>query len=119
MQPTIKAYDSSTWVLDNLVGIANNFNYDAYGYGVYYDTVHGDISASNPLLVNNLLERNTRVAGHRWHHHRGRADQLVEQQLVHRCRDPGGQVSGGQEEPGQQVRPLHYLAAPAAGRKAA
>lgn len=61
MQPTIKAYDSSTWVLDNLVGIANNFNYDAYGYGVYYDTVHGDISASNPLLVNNLLKRNTRV----------------------------------------------------------
>ncbi len=29
--------------------------------GVYYDTVHGDISASNPLLVNNLLKRNTRV----------------------------------------------------------
>lgn len=24
-------------------------------------TVHGDISASNPLLVNNLLKRNTRV----------------------------------------------------------
>ena len=61
MQPTIKAYDNSTWVLDNLVGIANNFNYDSYGYGVYYDTVHGDISASNPLLVNNLLKRNTRV----------------------------------------------------------
>lgn len=61
MQPTIKAYDSSTWVLDNLVGIANNFNYDAYGYGVYNDQIHGDISASNPLLVNNLLERNTRV----------------------------------------------------------
>ena len=54
MQPTIKAYDNSTWVLDNLVGIANNFNYDSYGYGVYYDTVHGDISASNPLLVNIL-----------------------------------------------------------------
>lgn len=48
-------------MLDNLVGIANNFNYDAYGYGVYYDTIHGDISASNPLLVNNLLQRNTRV----------------------------------------------------------
>ena len=61
MQPTIKAYDSSTWVLDNLVGIANNYHYDAYGYGVYYDTVHGDISASNPLLVNNLMKRNTRV----------------------------------------------------------
>ena len=61
MQPTIKAYDPSTWVLDGQVGIANGFNYDAYGYGVYYDTIHGDISASNPLLVNNLLQRNTRV----------------------------------------------------------
>lgn len=61
MQPTIKAYDPNTWVLDGQVGIANGFNYDAYGYGVYYDTVHGDISASNPLLVNNLLQRNTRV----------------------------------------------------------
>lgn len=61
MPPTIKAYDSSTWVLDGTVGIADGFNYDAYGYGVYYDTVHGDISASNPLLINNLLERNTLV----------------------------------------------------------
>ncbi len=61
MQPTIKAYDSNTWVLDDKVGAANGFNYDAYGYGVYYDNVHGDISASNPLLVNNLLKRNTLV----------------------------------------------------------
>lgn len=61
MQPTIKAYDESTWVLDDQVGAASSYSYDAYGYGVYYDTVHGDISASNPLLVNNLLERNTRV----------------------------------------------------------
>ena len=61
MQPTIKAYDPSTWVLDDKVGAASNYNYDAYGYGVYYDTVHGDISASNPLLVNNLLTRNTLV----------------------------------------------------------
>src|SRR5574344_989577 len=61
MQPTIKAYDSSTWVLDDKVGSASNYNYDAYGYGVYYDNVHGDISASNPLLVNNLLQRNTLV----------------------------------------------------------
>ena len=58
MQPTIKAYDESTWVLDDKVGNASSFNYDAYGYGVYYDTVHGDISASNPLLVNNMLTRN-------------------------------------------------------------
>lgn len=61
MQPTIKAYDRSTWVLDDRVGLANNYRYDAYGYGVYYDNIHGDISASNPLLVNNLLVRNTLV----------------------------------------------------------
>jgi len=61
MQPTIKAYDESTWVLDDQVGSASSFHYDAHGYGVYYDTVHGDISASNPLLVNNLLTRNTIV----------------------------------------------------------
>ena len=61
MQPTIKAYDESTWVLDDKVGSASSFGYDAHGYGVYYDTVHGDISASNPLLVNNLLTRNTIV----------------------------------------------------------
>lgn len=61
MQPTIKAYDESTWVLDDKVGAANNWNYDAYGYGVYYDTVHGDISAANPLLVNSLFQRNTIV----------------------------------------------------------
>ena len=61
MQPTIKAYDESTWVLDDKVGSASSWNYDAYGYGVYYDTIHGDISASNPLLVNNLLTRNTIV----------------------------------------------------------
>lgn len=61
MQPTIKAYDESTWVLDDKVGLANGYRYDAYGYGVYYDNIHGDISASNPLLVNNMLQRNTRV----------------------------------------------------------
>ncbi len=61
MQPTIKAYDERTWYLDDVVGSAKNFSYDAYGYGVYYDDLHGDISASNPLLVNNLLTRNTLV----------------------------------------------------------
>lgn len=61
MQPTIKAYDNSSWVLDGQVGSASSWRYDAYGYGVYYDTVHGDISASNPLLINNLLTRNTLV----------------------------------------------------------
>mgnify|MGYP002623024025 FL=1 len=61
MQPTIKAYDESTWYLDDDVSAAKNYNYDAYGYGVYYDALHGDISASNPLLVNNKLTRNTIV----------------------------------------------------------
>ena len=61
MQPTIKAYDESTWVLDDLVGSASGWKYDAYGYGVYYDTVHGDISAMNPLLINNLLSQKTTV----------------------------------------------------------
>jgi len=61
MQPTIKAYDRNSWVLDGSVGNASSWNYDAYGYGVYDTQIHGDISASNPLLVNNLLTRNTLV----------------------------------------------------------
>ena len=61
MQPTIKAYDESTWYLDDVVPAAKNYNYDAYGYGVYYNEIHGDISASNPLLVNNKFTRNTIV----------------------------------------------------------
>ncbi len=61
MQPTIKAYDESTWILDDKLSSASSYHYDAYGYGVYYDNIHGDISASNPLLVNNLLTRNTKV----------------------------------------------------------
>ena len=61
MQPTIKAYDESTWYLDDKVPAAKNYNYDAYGFGVYYNDIHGDISASNPLLVNNKLTRNTIV----------------------------------------------------------
>ena len=59
--PTIKAYDESTWVLDDKVGSASKYRYDAYGYGVYYDDVHGDLGRYNPLLMNNLLERNTIV----------------------------------------------------------
>jgi len=61
MAPTIKAYDESTWCLDDKVGAASNYNYDAYGYGTYYDFVHGDISQVNPLLKNNRLVRNTTV----------------------------------------------------------
>ena len=61
MQPTIKAYDPTTWILDDKLSSASAYHYDAYGYGVYYDNIHGDISASNPLLVNNKLTRNTLV----------------------------------------------------------
>jgi TonB-linked SusC/RagA family outer membrane protein len=61
MQPTIKAYDETTWYLDERVPAAKNYKYDAFGYGVYYNDIHGDISASNPLLVNNKLTRNTIV----------------------------------------------------------
>ena len=61
MQPTIKAYDESTWYLDERVPAARNYKYDAFGYGVYYNDIHGDISASNPLLINNQLTRKTTV----------------------------------------------------------
>lgn len=61
MAPTIKAYDESTWCLDDVVGAAKNYQYDAYGFGTYYENVHGDISQINPLLKNNRLIRNTTV----------------------------------------------------------
>ncbi len=61
MQPTIKAYDSSTWCLDDKIAAAANYSYDSYGYGTYYDNIHGDIRVTNPLLTNNLLTRNTKV----------------------------------------------------------
>ena len=63
IDPATKNYSAEMVAkFDDLVEmcIRDSFNYDAYGYGVYYDTIHGDISASNPLLVNNLLQRNTR-----------------------------------------------------------
>ena len=55
------------------------------------------------------IERHRRTVGHRRHHHRGRAGGLVAEQQLHRRRNPGGQVPGGQEEPGQQVRPAALL----------
>ena len=61
MAPTIKAYDETTWCLDEMYPGAANYSYDAYGYGTYYDAVHGDISQVNPLLKNNRLIRNTTV----------------------------------------------------------
>lgn len=61
MPPSIKAYDESTWCLDDKLGAASGYSYDAYGYGTYYSKQHGDIRMQNPLLTNNLLERNTTV----------------------------------------------------------
>lgn len=61
MPPSIKAYDESTWCLDDKLGAASGYSYDAYGYGTYYLEQHGDIRMQNPLLTNQLLERNTTV----------------------------------------------------------
>lgn len=59
--PSIKAYDESTWFLDDVLGPASQYNYDSYGYGTYYDDIHGDLRVTNVLLINNLLKRNTKV----------------------------------------------------------
>lgn len=61
MPPTILARDSRTWVLDDVLAPATEYNYDSFGYGTYYDKIHGDLRMTNPLLTNNLLERNTLV----------------------------------------------------------
>lgn len=59
--PTIRAYDESTWVLDDRISAASEYNYDSYGYGAYYDDIHGDLRVTNVLLTNNLLKRNAKV----------------------------------------------------------
>ncbi|MDA3818154.1 MAG: TonB-dependent receptor [Prolixibacteraceae bacterium] len=59
--PSIKAYDESTWVLDDKISAASEYQYDSYGYGTYYDDAHGDIRVTNLLLTNNILERNSVV----------------------------------------------------------
>ncbi|MBQ0096353.1 MAG: TonB-dependent receptor [Bacteroidales bacterium] len=61
MPPTILAYDESTWCLDDKIAAASEYSYDSYGYGTYYDNIHGDIRMTNPLLTNNLLQRKTTV----------------------------------------------------------
>jgi TonB-linked SusC/RagA family outer membrane protein len=37
---------------------ASQYSYDSYGYGTYYDDVHGDLRVTNVLLINSLLKRN-------------------------------------------------------------
>ena len=59
--PTIRAYDESTWVLDDKISAASDYQYDSYGYGTYYDDVHGDLRVTNVLLTNSLLTRNSKV----------------------------------------------------------
>jgi len=59
--PTIKAYDQSTWVLDDKISAATNYTNDSYGYGTYYDNIHGDLRITNVLLENNLIKRNSTV----------------------------------------------------------
>ncbi len=61
LPPSIRAYDPSTWVLDDKISAASQYTYDSYGYGTYYDDVHGDIRVTNVLLENSLIKRNSTV----------------------------------------------------------
>jgi TonB-dependent starch-binding outer membrane protein SusC len=61
LPPSIKAYDQSTWVLDDKISAASGYSYDSYGYGTYYDDVHGDLRVTNVLLTNSLLKRHSTV----------------------------------------------------------
>lgn len=61
LPPTIKAYDESTWVLDDRINAASEYTYDSYGYGTYYSDIHGDLRVTNVLMTNNLLKRNSKV----------------------------------------------------------
>ena len=61
LPPTIKAYDESTWCLDDKISSASDYSYDSYGFGTYYDDVHGDLRVTNVLLENSLIKRNTTV----------------------------------------------------------
>jgi TonB-dependent starch-binding outer membrane protein SusC len=61
LPPTIKAYDASTWCLDDKISAASNYSYDSYGFGTYYDDIHGDLRVTNVLLENSIIKRNTTV----------------------------------------------------------
>lgn len=57
----IKAYDESTWCLDDIYPGAAEYTYDNYGYGTYYPDIHGDLRMTNVLMTNNLITRNVKV----------------------------------------------------------
>jgi TonB-dependent starch-binding outer membrane protein SusC len=61
LPPTIRAYDQSTWALDDKIPAATNYTYDSYGYGTYYDNIHGDLRVTNVLLENSLIKRRSVV----------------------------------------------------------
>ncbi len=61
LPPSMKAYDESTWCLDDVYPGAADYNYDNYGYGTYYLDIHGDLAMTNILMTNNLITRNTKV----------------------------------------------------------
>ncbi|MFA9388606.1 MAG: SusC/RagA family TonB-linked outer membrane protein [Prolixibacteraceae bacterium] len=61
LPPSIRAYDESTWVLDDKISAASEYSYDSYGYGTYYDDVHGDLRVTNVLLENSLIKRNATI----------------------------------------------------------
>jgi len=61
MPPSILAYDENTWFLDEKLSAASSYSYDSWGFGTYYDDVHGDLRMTNPLLTNSTLERNSKV----------------------------------------------------------
>ena len=57
----VKAYDESTWCLDGVYPGAAEYNYDNFGFGTYYPSIHGDLRMTNVLMTNNLITRNTKV----------------------------------------------------------
>ncbi len=61
LPPTIRAYDASTWILDDKISAASEYTYDSYGFGTYYDDVHGDLRVTNVLLTNSILTRHSNV----------------------------------------------------------
>ncbi len=61
MPPSVKARDESTWCLDDKLSAASDYSYDSWGYGTYYSDLHGELRITNPLLLNNIIQRHTTV----------------------------------------------------------